>query len=246
MARRRGGGKSRRVDPSNRDTFGYNGFSILGRKVSALALNWCNQTLPYQWSKYELLNCLVDQHTQKVLTEAFTLHEPASSAWVTNTRNYKMPEYPRLIISIDWEEYKMLAPKTLTVDHSRFEPHIAQIQKVVDVYDRFAEAALVLQYMHKYATPAAVRALWPTALSLMPKDMIDRFQSSDYIEQPPHLSSMLGYIRETAPLIATALLAPEAPKVDDWSFSIVFTPEVNRGGEQGIWRDWEAQQVPLV
>jgi len=132
----------------------------------------------------------------------------------TENRNetYELPPYgAHIAIRTDW----MPAPckNALSLNNNRVGPLLEAIRTLQQLHRKWGAVKYLLRWFNRNATPGAVRANWPSVLTLCPDaPMLKELQHAPTrYTNPQELSSLLPLIRDTATTVASMqLMSSEA------------------------------------
>lgn len=179
----------------------------------------CNRvavaTVPLEFSKEQLIDWLFLPDAVAKLRAVKGIVNPStwrSSYTVQNGVN----------LSLDFQPSSIVTPiNSAWQPQPGAHPFLHSVDKLKEVYHNFMKVMHVMNWMDANATPGAIRHYWPTMLSLAPHCVeLNEASTFRYVE-PAGISPMLPLLRETATLVASALLLPKYDTVQDGDGMIV-------------------------
>lgn len=209
--------RRRNTNPSKNETHK----SLLGSHFSSanvlirdLNNRTAKATTDIPFTQNDVIKWMFPKNTRDKLIAAYPLAGSYSNQGVYDILSPTTAD--KIEINFNFENIGMLVPKdsAIKIDLIKAQPLFDVIHHLCHINGQFALVSHVLQWMDANCTPGAVKYYWPTMLALAPQCDALHGSAPKRFQQPKNIGAMLPLIRETAAIVATALLIDkDAPYV---------------------------------
>lgn len=175
--------------------------------LDRLQLRVIKAMVQVDFTAHDVVTWLWDDHTREIMHKAYFV---VPSINVHN--NYSFPT-DNCSIRFDWAALQLAAPADDIMDIKPDAHRLFDVMEEVNVIRvKFATARHLVNWMDAHATAGAIRAYWPTMLSLVSTDVIPHAMPK-FHHEPEGIAPMLSLLRDTAATVASALVLPEAANI---------------------------------
>lgn len=204
MSRRFYGNKNRYEDGSRQSIGDYHVDQACSKLMTA-AMREATCLLP-EFTRREIAEMLFPPETI-LLVEKATLY--LKEQYTINS--YRLHPAARLSLDFEGTGLQPIASSSV-VPQPSYEKLEKAIAVLMELQRKWMSAADLLRWFNKYATPGAVRAIWPTAMQLCPQSSAwtNLKEAPMRYTDPPDLAVRLPQIREATATVAAMALMPDS------------------------------------
>jgi hypothetical protein len=196
-------------------------------RITRLEAAYIREVVPIPFTAMDLVRWLWPTEVVEACLAAYgKIHEPPRNAFYPNTM--ALPNYPGPLgeVSSSMVSFYLTRPPTYATGiidllpivlpaQSMMRPsqgghgaHITALETMYEIHAKFNEARAVLDFLVQF-TPGALRATWPTIMSLVPNERSPLHEAGVRHKAIPGLGEWVQRIRESSGIIASSLLLPE-------------------------------------
>ena len=205
-------GRRRQGPPPKKTAIGASTLSQVQNRLTLLCAAVVTATVNFDADEHKVVDFLFPDDTKRILREAYTVVRDKMSDY--HSRSEKYTVVPNVQIKLDlWDTVKMAVPynRASRLDTVKAASFIDALNRAGKIIDDFGMVKHVVNYLDEYASLNAIRHYFPAILSLLPANHKVPFELSDRYIEPLNVGRMIPLIRDSIPVVASALMVGDPP-----------------------------------
>lgn len=223
-------GRRRQLGQPSKTAMGHAQRAGVFRKLDELRDTVITATVNFgEINQAEIIDFLFDADTRRILREAYG-KVAGSPSWAT------FPLFPAVSVRLDvWDHEGLACPRSdaINVDMTKAADFYESVLAANKIVEDYAMVKHVVAWLDEHASANAIRHYFPSVLALLPADHNVPYELSDRFIEPTGVGRLLPLIRESIPVVASALVVDgmETPAAEHPAIRMTFNGgEVNRHG----------------
>jgi len=189
-----------------RSALGYAARADVMKKLNELRDSTITAMVTFDVTPDQVVEFLLPEDTRRILREAYGM--VASSS---NYGHFDLAPHVQLRVG-EWYERNMATPSgdAVKIDYAKAASFMTAVTDMARIIDDFAAVRAAIMWLDRNSSINALRYYFPSVLSLVPDKHRVPYELSERFVQPQGVAAYVPLIRETAGIVASALLLPEA------------------------------------